>query len=229
MANAHTAIARRAPLPTPARRLILTLTRAAVSGTSFGRLGPSLAENVAPHGEDALDWRVRAQHPRYERQAVRRSASKARAPARARSVRWSRHSSPAGRLAQARVPPRAKSYFCWKSWKGILPLTSTLESAKFSEQPGLFSRTVSIRFDPKDGEFHPEIDPFVDGRAESREVSELALHGGDLVPANEARGVFPLAGDAELIVGPVLLRGRRFAATPRYPADVVLLGQASRS
>jgi len=93
---------------------------------------------------------------------------------------------------------------------------------------GLFSRAISIRLDPEGGELHPEIDPFVDERAESREVSELTLDGYHLVPANEARGVFPLAGDAELVVGPVLLRGRRFAAAPRYPADVVLLGQASR-
>ena len=68
----------------------------------------------------------------------------------------------------------------------------------------LFPRALSLRFNPQCGELHPEIDPFVDGRAESREVSELTLDGYHLAPANEARGVFPLAGDAELIVGTVL-------------------------
>ena len=52
--------------------------------------------------------------------------------------------------------------------------------------PGLFSRTLSLRFDPQGAELRREIDPLVDQRSEPPEVPELALHGGDLVAANKA-------------------------------------------
>lgn len=67
-----------------------------------------------------------------------------------------------------------------------------------------------------------QVDPAIDEAPEPGVVRHRGADGGELLRLDEPRAPLPVAGVAQLVVGPVLLRRDSLAAAAGGPADVVL-------